>query len=304
MNGYTQQLGVPTVGQENLGWCVQACVRAILAYYKVDISQCELKEFQRTLEHWRIVSDNCCANPNNCGTQGTYLAGAEGAAEDALNLYGSIKCEQIIRPLTLNEIVTEISNGRPFIIGKENIHAVVCYGINGDNLQIMNPSYGGYTETYSYSYYTSICTENLLIKCINQIELHGELNMSGRSYKYEAAQSFEIYPTVDISNVEFYANVSGSTECQNLCLAPSCQIILDGSDSKIKLHVRNGQSYSYELYRYDGVLIKNGSGTLTSNDQVVSLCDVAITIYIMKSITITSNCETSRTLKSYKIPLY
>lgn len=234
----------------------------------------------------------------------TSLAGEEGAAEDALGHYGSIYCEQILRPLTINEIRNEIENGRPFIIGTKEAHAIVCYGINSDNsINIMNPNFGGYTQNYSYNIYQEKCRENLVINCINQIDISGDKSNSEKHYYYEAAQSVKIHPNTKI-NTAFHTNVTNSYACQQLCVVPTCQIIYDSSDSKIKLHIRNGHSFSYELIRYDGVLIKKGSGILTSNDQEITLCSAAQSIYIMRTITITSGCGTSRTLKGYKIPIY
>lgn len=201
----------------------------------------------------------------------------------------------------MNEIRNEIANGQPFLINDGGSHGVVCYGIDGDKLMIMDPDFGR-TDKYPYDNYASRCSGNLIITCINEIELHGELNNPEKSYIYEASQSLKILPGTKIENVKFSANVTGTSECANHCIAPTCQIILDGKF--IMLHVRNGETYSYELINSAGSLISTGSGTLDSNDAEVVLCYVSTSIYYMRTITITSSCGTSRTLLNYEIPYY
>lgn len=203
IKGKSQILDIPVYEQETDVWCVQACISSVLAYYKIDVPQCELKEYQRTRDHWWILKDNCCADVNRCNKRSTFaLAGEEGSAEDAFYHYG-FKCKLKPGALTMSEIRNEIENGRPFIMNENGTHAMVCYGVDGDKIEVMDPYLNGSSISYSYESYSSICTENLLITCINEIALYGELNQAGKSYIYNAAQSFRLQAGTKIENVDF-----------------------------------------------------------------------------------------------------
>lgn len=309
-NNQAQILDVPICGQEQDMWCGEAAAQAILRYFNVHVTQCELKEFQRMREHWSISSiwgkQHCCTDASTCNGKTSLAIGSEGSIEEMLRNYGAIDCNYSEYPLSLDNIQDLIGHGYPFLVAISGIdvaHAIVCFGVSGSTLYMMNPSYGGYIETYSYNRYVSECLGNLTIKCINQIYLHDPLTTSNRTYIYETAQTLTIEPGTLITQ-PFYANTTGTTDCISNCIAPSFQLIYRISTKDIILHVRNGSSFSYELYDYTGKLVKIGSGTLSSNDQEAYIYYGPTTYYLMKTITVTSACGTTRTLKGLKIPLY
>ncbi|MEM0354583.1 MAG: C39 family peptidase [Thermoplasmata archaeon] len=312
--GYAQVLDIPVIGQEQDKWCAVACVQAVLNYFNIYVSQCELKDFQKEREHWKpkwYTVNNCCSNSPHAACNDKYTDGwgSEGSVEEMLRNYGSMECDVVGVPLSLEEIKRQLSIGHPILFAFTSYnsdvgHLVVGFGINENNvLYVMDPSNGGSIKYYSYETYKLRCYANIVIKCINNIELKVSISKSNRAYIYEAAQSIEFRPNFS-ATVPFSAYTTGSTNCLSNCIAPSFQAIYKINDGNIYLHVRNGKTYAYELVMQDGRTIKR-NGQLSFNDQEVLIeVNLPPQIFYFNYITITNECGSVRTLTSYPIPWY
>lgn len=171
-----QYLSVPQVIQEQNEWCWAAVSKAILDYYGVNKSQCQIADYARTVISWRdFGSENCCVNPSGLCNYWNYNWGNAGSIQDILRHFASIENHGVGSALSLSEINSEIGGGRPFVIRwgwkSGGGHFVIGHGISGSNLSYMDPWFGEGHHTASYSWvrtsvnhdwtHTNVITTNL-----------------------------------------------------------------------------------------------------------------------------------------------
>jgi len=153
-----QVLPIRLMFQEQDQWCWSGVSACILDYYCHTTPQCEIAEYTRTVETFGDISFGntpCCTNPTSCNNW-NYLWGGPGSIQDILIHFGNISNTGVSSALTKNQVETEITNNRLFVIrwgwDTGGGHFVVGHGINGDMMYYMNPWYGeGFlTGTYSW----------------------------------------------------------------------------------------------------------------------------------------------------------
>lgn len=137
------------VPQQTQSWCWAATTSEVLNYYRYPNYQCELV----TLALARGV--DCCFFPQFCNVPGTttqmeqliyYVSNGQ--------LYGSFANG----PLAFEQIVAQISSGRPIIIyygGSFVGHFVVLYGYDraSGEVFIHDPFFGPFTVPYGTSFF-------------------------------------------------------------------------------------------------------------------------------------------------------
>lgn len=143
-NVNAQILNVPQVIQEQDQWCWAGVSKSVLDYYGFPLNQCEIAEYARQSISWyNFGSTDCCVNPNLGCNYWNYNWGNAGSIQDILIHFGNIQNTGQGSALTLNQITTQISNGRPFIIRwgwtSGGGHFVVGHGITGSDVSYMNP---------------------------------------------------------------------------------------------------------------------------------------------------------------------
>jgi len=152
-----QVLNVPVVTQEETNWCWAASSKCILDYYGCNKEQCEIVEFVRGISSWHdFGSVNCCDNSNQGCNYGNAVAGYSGSVEEVITHFGHIGNYAYYGYLNLNQIKTEITNNRPFTIwwkwASGGGHIMVGHGINGSDVNYMNPWYGEGTHICTYTW--------------------------------------------------------------------------------------------------------------------------------------------------------
>ncbi|ESU21433.1 hypothetical protein FEDK69T_25000 [Flavobacterium enshiense DK69] len=171
-----QYLAVPQVIQEQDQWCWAGVTKSILNYYGTNVSQCEIADYARQVITWHnFGSVNCCTNPNSGCNYWNYNWGNSGSIQDILVHFGNIQNYGYANPLSLSQILTQISAGRPFVVRWGWVsgggHFVVGHGINGSNISYMNPWFGEGHHISTYNWlvsdgnhdwtHTNILTTNL-----------------------------------------------------------------------------------------------------------------------------------------------
>lgn len=167
-------------------WCWAITCRHIICYYGNDnITNCEIAEFARSRNPTYFGTTNCCQNLNAGCCQSNYISGV-GGMEEILNNWG-LNTNYTYNFLTINEISTEITNNRPFVIRFPG-HVVVGYGINGNDVYIRDPGWGFDIRDYNIlisgtgnndNWSETIRITNSPILCDNNINLSGIVSNSG-----------------------------------------------------------------------------------------------------------------------------
>jgi hypothetical protein len=160
-NNQAQVLPVRLMFQEQNQWCWSGVSACILDYYCHTTPQCEIAEYTRTVETFGDISFGntpCCTNPASCNNW-NYLWGGPGSIQDILIHFGNISNTGVSSALTKNQVETEITNNRLFVIrwgwDTGGGHFVVGHGIFGDMIYYMNPWYGEGLLIGTYSWVCS-----------------------------------------------------------------------------------------------------------------------------------------------------
>jgi Secretion system C-terminal sorting domain/Peptidase_C39 like family len=157
---FSQNLSVPQVFQEQNEWCWAGVSKAVLDYYGFPLNQCQIADYARQSITWyNFGSTDCCLNPNLGCNYWNYNWGSAGSIQDILIHFGNIQNSGTGTALTLAQIGTQITNGRPFIVRwgwtTGGGHFVVGSGINGTNISYMNPWPGEGLHIGTYSWLVS-----------------------------------------------------------------------------------------------------------------------------------------------------
>ena len=139
-------LPVPYRGQQTQVWCWAATSEMVLAYYGVNVPQCEI------LSAWMQM--NCCIPNPACETAGSLQV-----IQGTLHHFGALD-SFISGALTFAQVQAEIDAGRPMIVAYNNSfagHVVVIFGydpVNG-TVFVHDPYFGTfyprYGDSFSYS---------------------------------------------------------------------------------------------------------------------------------------------------------
>ncbi len=152
-----QVLNVPQVIQEQNQWCWAGVSKCVLDYYGYPNQQCTIAEYARSVITWTSYgSVNCCDDPGQGCNYWNYNWGYSGSIQDILVHFGNIQNHGIGDALTLNQINTEITGGRPFIARwlwtNGSGHFVVGHGVNGSDVYYMDPWFGEGLHISTYSW--------------------------------------------------------------------------------------------------------------------------------------------------------
>ena len=136
-------LNVRLSPQQSQVWCWAAVIEMVSAYYGNWVAQCS------TLSYW--FSADCCTYAEYCQTTGTDYQ-----IQQSFSALG-IASSYWRAPLTREQSVGELDNGRPFIMfyqGSFSGHVVVAYGYNLEKktLFIHDPYYGTFEVPYGQSF--------------------------------------------------------------------------------------------------------------------------------------------------------
>lgn len=225
-----QYLSVPQVIQEQNEWCWAAVSKAVLDYYGVNKSQCQIADYARTVITWRdFGSENCCSNPSGPCNYWNYNWGNNGSIQDILRHFASIENHGVGSALSLSDVNTEIGSGRPFVIRwgwkSGGGHFVIGHGISGTNLSYMDPWFGEGHHTSTYTWvrtssnhdwtHTNVITTNL---DLDEYQLPEEekitlypnpANTEITIQSMESIQSIRIYNTLG-SNIKTIENIQSN----------------------------------------------------------------------------------------------
>lgn len=183
-----QVLNVPQVIQEQSEWCWAGVTKSVLSYYGYSKSQCDIAEYARQVITWHnFGTTSCCTNPSVGCNYWNYNWGYSGSIQDILIHFGNIENYGYADALSLSQISTEVTAGRPFIIRwgwySGGGHFVVGHGLNGNNVNYMDPWYGEGLHISTYNWLvddgnhiwtsTNVITTNLSngIDNIDEVEL-------------------------------------------------------------------------------------------------------------------------------------
>jgi hypothetical protein len=139
-----QVLNVDQITQEQNQWCWVGVSKCVLDYYNHPVQQCAIAEYTRSVATWHdFGSVNCCTLPDTNCNYWNYNWGYAGSIQDILIHFGNVQNSGISAALTINQITTEISNCRPFIIRWQwtsgGGHFLVGQGIDTGRVYYMNP---------------------------------------------------------------------------------------------------------------------------------------------------------------------
>ncbi|MGD2067570.1 MAG: C39 family peptidase [Gemmatimonadota bacterium] len=136
-------LSVPYRAQQTQVWCWAATSEMVLAYYDVNIPQCEI------LSAW--MQTNCCVVNPVCERTASLQV-----MQGTLNYFGGLE-SYISGALTFDQVRTEIDAGRPLILAYSNsfaAHVVVLYGYDPRNASVYvhDPYFGSFNPPYGSSF--------------------------------------------------------------------------------------------------------------------------------------------------------
>lgn len=143
--GGARTLAVPFVAQQTPVWCWAAVSEMVIRYYRGSVTQCQI------LSGW--YGRDCCSFPSSCQTTAPLHI-----IQQTLHAHG-VGSLYVPRPLSFQEVATEIDLGRPIIIAYRGSfvgHVVVLYGYEpGGFVFIHDPFYGTFERVpfgASFSY--------------------------------------------------------------------------------------------------------------------------------------------------------
>ncbi len=146
--GNSQVLNFTAQIQEQDQWCWAGVTKSILEYYGENSTQCQIADYARSVISWHdFGSVDCCLDPSQGCNYWNYNWGNAGSIQDILVHFGNIQNYGYGNKLSLNQINTEITAHRPFVIRWGWVagggHFLVGYGISNTNsIHYMNPWFG------------------------------------------------------------------------------------------------------------------------------------------------------------------
>jgi Secretion system C-terminal sorting domain/Papain-like cysteine protease AvrRpt2 len=149
VNGQVLTSGIKVVSQTQTNWCWAACSQSVLQLYGTTKSQCEINNFA-----WS--KSNCCTSPGGCNNTNN-LSGASGTVDKVLMSLGSLTTQNYNAALTVAQIKTALTDGRPFVIAcywtGGGGHAIVgcAYDVAGGKLTMMDPWQNNGMTTCNFS---------------------------------------------------------------------------------------------------------------------------------------------------------
>jgi hypothetical protein len=136
------QVPISVVRQEQNQWCWDANSKCILQYYGFKVTQCAIAEYCRSVNPSYFGGSNCCSNPGGKCNSPNYLDGASGV-KGVLKHFGNLESNPMERVISVNEINTEMTGKRPYIIlvlwSGGGGHVMVACNYTGTSLTFMDP---------------------------------------------------------------------------------------------------------------------------------------------------------------------
>lgn len=145
--------------QEQDQWCWAAVSSAIIKYYGTNAAQCAIADYTRTRATWHdFGSVPCCTDAGQGCNYWNYIMGSAGSIQDILQNWG-LQSTALVRQLYANEVEAAVNDNRPFVIRwgwtSGGGHFVVGHGIDGSQMNYMDPWYGEGLKVASYDYVVS-----------------------------------------------------------------------------------------------------------------------------------------------------
>jgi len=143
----SRALSVPFIQQQTQLWCWAATSEMIFRYYGVPASQCQLVS--------TYLNRQCCTGDPSC----VVASGNMQTIQQGLLVVGGVRSTYLLRPLTFDEVASEISAGRPIMLayrGSFAGHVVLLTGYDRTTglVRILDPNYGvidvPFGATFSY----------------------------------------------------------------------------------------------------------------------------------------------------------
>ncbi len=151
-----QVLNVTECFQEYDQWCWAGTSQCVLFYYGFNYEQCEIAEYTRLNATFHDFGDtDCCVDPTLGCNYWNYNYGYDGSIQMILIDMGGIDNYGISKALTISEVQTEISGGRPFVIRWKlpgGGHFIVGHGLVNTDLYYMDPWFGEGLKVADYSW--------------------------------------------------------------------------------------------------------------------------------------------------------
>ena len=247
-NTSAQVLNVPQNIQEYDQWCWAGVSKSVLAYYGFTKSQCEIAEYVREVNNGSSFGTvDCCADPNKGCNNPNYLYGGPGSIQDILAHFGSIQNYGIGTIISLDQVKTEISAGRPFIARwgwySGGGHFVVGHGVAGNNIYYMNPWFGEGLHLSTYDW---------LVDDGNHIWTHTELITTNLGVEYfKTNPDFSVYPNPAENLIHININSLKKAELFDL----TGRLISTTTSSELDLSNVKSAMYLMNIYTEDGLII-------------------------------------------------
>ncbi|NUM33971.1 MAG: C39 family peptidase [Candidatus Brocadiae bacterium] len=138
---HAQTLNVPQCYQEKTQWCWAGCTQATLSYYGKSVSQSTIAQHGSHGENNWIWLWGQSENPYRSSIQN-------------LLAIWKIPSSAVSSALSQSQVQSEINAGRPVQIrwgwDSGGGHFVLCKGINGSTLYVMDPWSGPTVNSYSW----------------------------------------------------------------------------------------------------------------------------------------------------------
>jgi hypothetical protein len=145
------RLGVSPLPQLCSEWCWASVSTMVASYYGIGATECGLASIRNSQPPNACCFQNACQF-SQCNTPAPPLV-IESMLRDVLGIRG----QSINNGLTERQVLTELSNGRPIIVGYLNSvsgHVVLVYGYvpngnGGFSYLVADPFYGPFTVSYN-----------------------------------------------------------------------------------------------------------------------------------------------------------
>jgi hypothetical protein len=140
----SRTLSIAAIPQQTQLWCWAATSEMIFRYYGRPVTQCQLVS--------AYLNRPCCTGDPAC----IVGSGNMETIQQGLFLLGGIRSIHV-GPITFGQIVTEISAGRPIMVGYRNSfagHVVLVTGYNTANnfVHVLDPFYGTFDVPYGATF--------------------------------------------------------------------------------------------------------------------------------------------------------
>lgn len=143
-------LGVSFEPQQCTEWCWAGVSVMVASYYGIGASECSLASVRNGYQQGACCFQGACQT-SQCNTPAPPLV-IESMLRDVLGIHGL----SVNNGLTEQQVQTELSNGRPFIVGYLNSfagHVVLVDGFqpsgSGYVYSVLDPFYGSFAVSYN-----------------------------------------------------------------------------------------------------------------------------------------------------------